>query len=307
MASPTLQRRRLGIALRRAREAADLTQDEAASAIDAASSKVSRIELGQSGLKLTDLGALIQCYGVPATEAERMRDLARAGRKRGRWSAFRNVTPNWFRDYLDLEDDASQIRWYQPEVLPGVLQTEAYIRAVFTTGGPRSADDEIERLVRMRLDRQAVLERADATLHFILSESALCRAVGSPTLMAKQLRHIADLSDRANVDVQVLPFDAQTYSPAAFQFVLLQFEHDASTDVVYLEDYTDATLLDDQEPVRAYNALWNRLSAAALGQVESQELLYEIADEYKRPGRNEHRHDHPRPVLRGVAHEQPQR
>lgn len=306
MASPTLQRRRLGIALRRAREAAGLTQDEAAEAIDAASSKVSRIELGQSGLKLTDLGALIQCYGLKSAEAERLRDLARAGRKRGRWSAFRNITPNWFRDYLDLEDDASQIRWYQPEVLPGVLQTEAYIRAVFTTGGPRSVDDEIERLVRMRLDRQAALERADATLHFILSESALCRAVGNPALMAKQLRHIGDLGDRPNVDVQILPFDAQTFTPAHLGFTVLRFEQDAGTDVVYLEDYTDASYLDDEEPVRAYNALWNRLSAAALGQVESQELLYEIADEYKRPGRNENRHDFPRSVLRGVAHEQPQ-
>lgn len=283
MTSPTLQRRRLGIALRRARELANLTQDDAAEAIDAASSKVSRIELGQSGLKLTDLGALIQCYGVPKAEAERLRDLARAGRKRGRWSAFRNITPNWFRDYLDLEDDATQIRWYQPEIVPGVLQTEAYIRAVFTTGGPRSADDEIERLVQLRLDRQAVLERADANLHFILSESALCRAVGDPSLMANQLRHIADLGDRSNLDLQVLPFDAQTYTPAYIAVTILRFEQDASTDVVYLEDYTDASYLDIQEPVRAYNALWNRLSAAALGQVESQELLREIADEYERP------------------------
>jgi len=305
MASPTLQRRRLGIALRRAREVSGLTQEDAAVAIDAASSKVSRIELGQSGVKLTDLGALIQCYGVKKAEAERMRDLARAGRKRGRWSAYRNITPNWFRDYLDLEDDATLIRWYQPEIVPGVLQTEAYVRAVFTTGGPRSADDEIERLVRMRLDRQAILKRDDATLHFILSESALRRVAGNPTLMANQLRHIAELADRANIDVQVLPFDAQTYSAVTFAFILLQFEQDASTDVVYLEDYTDATLLDDREPVRAYNGLWNRLSAAALGQVESRELLREIADEYTRPGRNEHRHEHPRLLQRRVANQQP--
>jgi transcriptional regulator with XRE-family HTH domain len=283
MTSPTLQRRRLGIALRRARELANLTQDDAAEAIDAASSKVSRIELGQSGLKLTDLGALIQCYGVSKAEAERLRDLARAGRKRGRWSAYRNITPNWFRDYLDLEDDATLTRKYQPEIVPGVLQTEAYIRAVFTTGGPRSADDEVERLVQMRLDRQAVLERADANLHFILSESALRRVVGNSTLMTNQLRHIADLADRANLDVQVLPFDAQTYTPADVVFTILRFEDDASTDVVYLEDYTDASYLDVQEPVRAYNALWNRLSAAALGQVESQELLREIADQHKHP------------------------
>lgn len=283
MASPTLQRRRLGMALKRARESSGKTQDEAAEAIDAAASKISRIESGQSGLKLTDLNVLLSLYGVVEEAANNMRDLARAGRKRGRWSAYRNVTPNWFRDYLDLEEDASAIRWYKPEGVPGVLQTEAYIRAVYTTSTPRAADDELERLVRMRLERQAVLERDDATLHFILSESALRRNVGNRSLMADQLRHIADVADRANVELQVLPFNAQTYCPADVVFVLLRFDQDASTDVAYLEDYTDAAYLDDHEPVRAYNGLWQRLSAAALGQVESQDLVREIADEYKRP------------------------
>ncbi|MGQ0837338.1 helix-turn-helix domain-containing protein [Actinokineospora sp.] len=280
MASPTLQRRRLGKALKRARERSDRTQEEAAEKIDAASSKISRIELGQSGLKLVDLNALLDLYSVTGEAALHLRDLARAGRKRGRWSAYRNVIPNWFRDYLDLEEDASEIRWYQPEVVPGILQTEAYIRAVYTTATPRTVDDEIERFVRMRLDRQAVLERADATLHFILSEAALRRTVGNVRLMADQLQHVADVADRVNVELQVLPFDAQTYCPASFGFTILRFENDASTDVVYLEDYTDAVYLDEQQPVRAYNALWNRLSAAALGQVESQDLIRRITSEY---------------------------
>lgn len=283
MASPTLQRRRLGKALKRSRELASKTQDEAAEKIDAAASKISRIELGQSGLKLTDLNVLLDLYGVDSDLADRMRDLARAGRKRGRWSAFRNVIPNWFRDYLDLEEDASDIRWYQTEVVPGVLQNEAYIRAVFTTAAPRVADDEVERLVQMRMARQEVLDRADTTLHFILSESALRRIVGSRSLMAVQVRHIAECADRANVELQVLPFDAQTFTLAPFGFTILQFDQDPSSNVVYLEDYTDAAYLDEQHPVRAYNALWNRLSAAALGQVESQDLLREIADEYERP------------------------
>jgi transcriptional regulator with XRE-family HTH domain len=282
VASPTLQRRRLGKALKRAREQAGKTQDEAAEKIDAASSKISRIELGQSGLKLTDLTVLLGFYEVDDELAEQMRDLARSGRKRGRWSAYRNVIPDWFRDYLDLEEDASEIRWYQPEVVPGVLQTEAYVRAVYTTAKPQVADDAVERSVRMRLERQTVLDRPDAALHFILSESALRRNVGNGSLMANQLHHIADVADRTNVDLQVLPFNAQTFGAAWGVFTILRFEQDASTDVAYLEDYTDAAYLDQPEPVRAYNALWNRLSAAALGQVESQDLIREIADEHKR-------------------------
>ncbi|GAB3450435.1 helix-turn-helix domain-containing protein [Actinophytocola sediminis] len=278
MASPTLQRRRLGIALKRARDQATKTQDEAAEVIEAASSKISRIENGESGLKITDLNALIDFYGIGGDEAVRLRDLARSGRKRGRWSAYRNVTPNWFRDYLDLEDDATGIRWYQPEVIPGVLQTEAYIRAVYAA--QRSSDDELKRLVQARIDRQDVLKRDDAERFFILSESAIRRIVGGRALMADQLKHVAELAELGTIDVQVLPFDAQTFSLAAFAFIMLRFEHDASTDVIYLEDYTDSVLLDQPEDVRAYNALWNRMSAAALGPAESQDRLRELAAEY---------------------------
>ncbi|MEU1884450.1 helix-turn-helix transcriptional regulator [Micromonospora rifamycinica] len=115
MVTPTIQRRRLGNALRRAREAAGKNQDEAAEVIDSAGSKISRLELGQSGIRLTDLKLLLDFYGVPPEEAEPLRELARAGRQRGRWTGYRNVVPDWFRQYLDLEADAAEIRWYQSE------------------------------------------------------------------------------------------------------------------------------------------------------------------------------------------------
>ena len=119
MVNPTIQRRRLGNALRRAREATGKTQDEAAAAIDSASSKVSRLAQGQSGIRLLDPGALLNLYGVSGEQAESMGDLARAGRQKGRWSGYRDVIPDWFRQYLDLEADAAEIRWYQPELIPG--------------------------------------------------------------------------------------------------------------------------------------------------------------------------------------------
>jgi transcriptional regulator with XRE-family HTH domain len=135
--NPTIQRRRLGNALKRAREQAGKTQEAAPARIDAAASKISRLELGQSGIKLTDLAFLLDFYRVSGEQAESMRDLARAGRQRGRWSGYRNVIPDWFRQYVDLEADASEIRWYQPEVVPGILQIEAYIRAMNVTARPR--------------------------------------------------------------------------------------------------------------------------------------------------------------------------
>jgi transcriptional regulator with XRE-family HTH domain len=281
MATPTIQRRRLGSALKRAREHAGKTQDEAAATIDAAGSKISRLELGQSGLRLTDLNLLIELYGVSSEQAEWMRDLARAGRQRGRWSGYRTAIPDWFRAYVDLEADASEIRWYQPEVVPGVLQTEPYIRAMNVTGYPRTSDEEINKQVEVRLERQAILDQLDTTLNFILSESALRRNVGDATIMHAQLAHLASAAERPNVELQVLPFGAQTFGAAWLGFTILRFDHNAASDVVYLEYWTDADYLDRVDDVQAYTTLWNRLQAAAMGQVESRHLILRIADEFR--------------------------
>ncbi len=284
MTNPTIQRRRLGNALKRAREAAGKTQDEAAERIDAAASKISRLELGQSGIKLTDLNLLLDFYGVGSDEAESLRDLARAGRQRGRWSGYRNVIPDWFRAYIDLEADASEIRWYQSEVVPGILQIKPYIRAMNLTAHPRPSDDEVDRQVAVRLERQSILDEPSAPeLGFILSESALRRRIGQPATMRDQLMHLATVAERPNLELQVLPFDAQTHVPASFSFIILRFGSDATSDVIYVEDYTDASYLDRPDDVRAYTRLWSRLQAAALGPVESRRLILRVAEEFQRP------------------------
>ncbi|QOC89796.1 helix-turn-helix domain-containing protein [Micromonospora craniellae] len=273
MVNPTIQRRRLGNELRRAREAAGKTQDEAAEVIDSSSSKISRLELGQSGIRLTDLKLLLDFYGVTGDEAEPLRDLARAGRQRGRWSGYRNVVPDWFRQYLDLEADAAEIRWYQPEVIPGILQVESYVRAMNVT------EDE-DQQVAVRLERQKVIDREDGPeLSLILSESALRRNLGGPATMREQLLHLAEVADRPNVTIQVFAFDAQTYETSSYNFIVLRFGEDMTSEVIYLETFTDAEYLDSPEALRAYTRLWDRLRAAALGPVESRRLILRIAGE----------------------------
>ncbi|NES12859.1 MULTISPECIES: DUF5753 domain-containing protein [Micromonospora] len=283
MVNPTIQRRRLGLALKRARESAGKTQDEAAAVIDAAASKISRLELGQSGIKLTDLNLLLDLYGVRGEEAEPLRELARAGRQRGRWSTYRNAVPDWFRQYLDLEGDASEIRWYQPEVIPGILQIEPYIRAMNTTAHPRPTAEDVDRQVAVRLERQAILQQdGGPDLSFILSESALRRNIGDAATMRGQLVHLAEIGRQPNVTIQVFPFDAQTYETASFNFIILRFGDDAASDVIYVETFTDADYLDRPDAVRAYTRLWDRLRAAALGPVESRKLIQRMADDMKR-------------------------
>ncbi|MEU8261160.1 DUF5753 domain-containing protein [Micromonospora sp. NPDC048999] len=283
MVNPTIQRRRLGLALKRARESAGKTQDDAAAVIDAAASKISRLELGQSGIKLTDLNLLLDLYGVGGADAEPLRELARAGRQRGRWSTYRNVVPDWFRQYLDLEGDATEIRWYQPEVVPGILQVEPYIRAMIATAYPRLAEEDVDRQVAVRLERQAILrQNSGPDVSFVLSESALRRNIGDAATMRGQLLHLTEVGKQPNVSLQVFPFDAQTYETASFSFIILRFGDDAASDVIYVETFTDADYLDRPDAVRAYTRLWDRLRAAALGPVESRKLILRMADDMKR-------------------------
>jgi transcriptional regulator with XRE-family HTH domain len=279
VATPTIQRRRLGNALKRAREEAGKTQDAAAEQIDAAASKISRLELGQSGIKQTDLALLLAFYGVSGEQADLMKDLARAGRQRGRWTGYRDAIPDWFRTYVDLEADASELRWYQPEVVPGILQIETYIRAMNSTARQQVSDGAAEQQLKVRVQRQAVIDHPSAPmLNFILSESALRRNIGDATVMREQLHHLAEVAERPNVELQVLPFNAQTFGAAWVGFTIMRFDHDAASDVVYLEDYTDATYLDRPDGVQAYTHLWNRLQAAAMGQVESRRMILRLAD-----------------------------
>ncbi|MFI6761431.1 helix-turn-helix domain-containing protein [Micromonospora sp. NPDC050417] len=281
MTTPTIQRRRLGNALKVARERAGKTQDEAAEQIDAAASKISRLELGQSGIKLTDLSILLKFYGVDGDQVESLRDLARAGRQRGRWGAYLNAIPDWFRQYVDLEAGASQIRWYQAEIVPGLFQTGGYIRAVLTAGQMKVDEDELNQQIALRKARSNILDQPDPPqLNVILSESALRRNVGGSEVMREQLRYLADVAERRNIELQVLPMDAPTYATTSFSFTLLRFDHDAASDVVYLEDYTDASYLDRLDAVRSYSTLWDRLSAAALGPVESRHLILRLAEQH---------------------------
>jgi hypothetical protein len=227
-----------------------------------------------------DLNALLIAYRVSDEEAVSMRDLAKAGRQRGRWSSFHDQLPSWFRQYVDLEGDASEIRWYQAEIIPGILQTEAYARGVLYGLGK----DETEQQVKIRQHRQSILDQADAPeMAFVLSESALRRMVESPTTMCDQLRHLAEIGrSLPHVSIQILPFAARSFVDGSFGFTILRFGGNASSDVIYTENFTTADYLDRPETVRAYTRRWDDLRAAALGPVESSLLTSRVADEFEK-------------------------
>ncbi|SFT08305.1 helix-turn-helix domain-containing protein [Saccharopolyspora flava] len=284
MATPTVRRLQLGNELRHARQAAGLEQADAAKILDCAVTKISRLELGQSGINKGDLVLLLNEYGDTDEHKQWMIELARARSARGRWGGYRSVFPEWFRMYVDLETDANDMRQVQTELIPGILQTEAYIRAL-ETSSPRANDSDVDSSVRARQERQELLTGANPpNAAFIMSESCLRRQIGGPAIMKDQIRYLEELALMDHIHLQVMPFDAQTHAGAiSYGFTMLTISSPGSTpdlEFVYVESFDDARYLDDKGSVADYVSLWNRLQAAALGPKESLDLMGAVAKQY---------------------------
>ncbi|MGH3773211.1 MAG: helix-turn-helix domain-containing protein, partial [Pseudonocardiaceae bacterium] len=252
MTTPTpssgIQRRQLGNELRKLREAAGLIQAQAAESLGKAANKLSRVENGKGDISKTDLDELLRLYKASAKDALWCRELA-AGARRRRTRAAAETTlylgPKWFRAFRDFEQGASQVMQVGSEIVPGNLQTESYTRAMFHGQGSYADHQTLEDTVRVRRDRQALLTSENAAqFSFVLSESVLRRVIGGPKVMAEQLRHLAELSLLPTVDIQVVPFDTLSYEPLGYDFIVLRFDHDTTTDIVYIEMYDNAVYLD---------------------------------------------------------------
>jgi transcriptional regulator with XRE-family HTH domain len=290
VATPTVRKLQLGNELRRLRETAGRTPAEAARALDCVPAKVSRIELGQSGVSLGDLRLLLDFYGADAEQVDWLVELSRDNRKRNRWTGHRSVFPEWFRAFVDLERDAEDIRIVEHEVVPGLLQTEAYMRVLFDATSPFGAHADVEALVRSRMERQDVLDRVDGpTISIVISESCVRRMVGGPEVMSEQLDHLVKLASRRRVQLQLWPFDGEIVSALVPQaFVLLRIPAARAAQpftFAYCEDLEDARYIDDEQAVRVYEAQWGAMQAAALGPADTRTRLKELAAQFSEGSR----------------------
>ena len=262
--SPTVLRILLGAQLRSLREAKRLSLEEAGNVIRASHSKISRLETGRVGFKDRDIVDLLTYYGVTdEKQRQELRELAVRANSPGWWHDYADVLPSWFEDYVGLEEAASQIRAYEVQFVPGLLQTEDYARAVTMLG--YSNPKEINRRVKLRMARQAILSRPNPpSLWVVLDEAVLRRPIGGLAAMRAQLKHLIEMSQRPNVTVQVIPFKAGGHAAAGGAFSLLRFaEHDLS-DVVFLEQLNSAQYLDKPDVVDGYLAVMERLCIGAL-------------------------------------------
>ncbi|GAA3435823.1 hypothetical protein GCM10018954_054300 [Kutzneria kofuensis] len=219
--SPTVRKRRLASELRRLREAAGLTIEDVGEKLECSPSKISRIETLRVGVTPRDVRDMLLLYGVPEEQREYLVQIAREARIKGWWESFGDVGRGAF---LGFEAEAAILRTYNAMLVPGLAQSEAYIRALIAEGAPDMSPDEAERRITMRLTRKRILEREDPPrVSFVLDESVLRRPVGGPEVMRTQLEHLVDLSTRPNVTFQVIPFAHRSYPGMGASFVIMEF------------------------------------------------------------------------------------
>jgi transcriptional regulator with XRE-family HTH domain len=278
---PTVQRMLVGAKLRRLRTEMGLSREEAGEALRASEWKIHRLENGQVGFKERDIVDLLGLYGVddPA-EVDEFVALANEANNPGWWQHYGDVLPPWFRAYVDLESAATLIRTYEGQFIPGLLQTDDYMRAVVGGAHLDDSSEEVGRRVRLRMARQTLLTRHDPPrLWAVVDEAALRRPVGGREVMRRQLERLVDATKLPNVTLQVLPFGAGAHPAMVGSFSVLRFPERELPDVVYLEHLTSALYLNKRDEVDQYLHVMESICVRAAPPDQTVELLDKLLDE----------------------------
>jgi transcriptional regulator with XRE-family HTH domain len=273
---PTVLRILLGNQLRKLREGQGITARQAASEIRASESKISRIELGRNAIREIDVLDLLTLYRVADAQREALLELAEQANRPGWWHRYHDILPEWFEAYVGMEEAARMIRVYEPQFIPGLLQTEEYASAVIALGD--FPIEEAERHVVLRKERQRRFREGRLRLWVIVDEAALRRPVAGVDLQLEQLRYLRKQSERPTFTLQVIPYGAGGYAvPTGFS--VLRFAERDLPDVVYVENLTNALYLDKQPEVDRYLLAMERLSLAAGEPQRTPEIIDQIISE----------------------------
>jgi transcriptional regulator with XRE-family HTH domain len=271
----------LGSQLRRFREVAGVSPEQAAYEIRASRSKISRMEHGRVGFKVRDVDDLLTLYGVQDEQLRtRLRGYAQQASTPGWWSKYDDVLPDWFEAYLGLEGAASVIRTFELQFVNGLFQTETYARAVTLLGNKTAPAEEIDRRVSVRIKRQDLLTGPEPPqVWSVMDEAVLRRPVGGRKVMREQMAHLVEVASLPWVTIQVVPFARGGHAAAGGSFTVLRFAEPEVPDIVYIEHLTSALYLDGREDVDHYLEVMNDLSTEAVTPDRSAALLAEAAEQ----------------------------
>ncbi|CAL9294856.1 MULTISPECIES: helix-turn-helix transcriptional regulator [unclassified Streptomyces] len=278
--NPTVRRRRLGMELRRLREQKGMTAEEVAERLLVSQSKISRLENGRRSISQRDVRDLCGVYEVADQRVvESLMQMAKDSRQQGWWHAFGDIP---YSVYIGLETDAASLRVYEPQIVPGLLQTRQYAEAVITGALPEVSAAEIEKRVNVRTRRQDRIHDAEKPLRLwaVIDEGALRRVVGSRELMAAQLEALIEQSHLPHVTVQVLPFEMGAHPGISGHYAILEFPDAADSSVVYIEGVTSDLYLEKPNDVQRYTVMYEHLRAQALGVEQSRQFIARIAKDH---------------------------
>lgn len=280
--NPTVRRRRLGQELRRLRELKGMTAEEVAERLLVSQSKISRLENGRRSISQRDVRDLCGVYEVEDVRiVDSLMQMAKDSRQQGWWHSFGDIP---YSVYIGLETDAASLRVYDPQVVPGLLQTRQYAEALITGALPESAPADVEKRVQVRLRRQERIAAAENPLRLwaVLDEAALRREVGNKQVMIGQLDGLIEMSQLPHVTVQVIPFAMGAHPGVSGQYAILEFPDAADSSVVYIEGVTSDLYLEKAQDVQKYSVMYEHLRAQALNADQSREFISNVAKDYAR-------------------------
>jgi transcriptional regulator with XRE-family HTH domain len=279
--SPTVRRRRLAAELRRIRQASKLTIEQVAESLEWSPGKISKIENARVSVLPRDARRLLDVYGITeGQERDLLVALARESRERGWWQQYGETVPEWFVTYVGLEAEATAIAMYQAETVPGLLQTERYAAALHRAQLMNATEEEIERHVSVRMQRQVRLTEPDAPqIWVVLNEAVVRRVIGERAIMHEQLLKLAETATAPNITLQVLPFSAGAHASMDSAFSIVGFDPPTDGEIVYFEHPTCSLYLDKPGEVVRYRLVYEHLRAASLSLDESRRLLARSAED----------------------------
>lgn len=274
--APTVLRMVLGKRLQDLREQAGISLEEAGRALDVTHATVRRMEKAEVGLKIPYVEKLLITYGITSPEEiSGFLALAREANRPGWWHSFRDVLPDWFSAFVSLEGEAAVIRAYEPAYVPGLLQTPAYARATLRAGLPHAAAPEIDRLVTLRTERQALVTREEAPplLWVVMDETVLRRPIGGLRVMREQLDRLMEATELPNVRLQIMPFAAGPHPAMYGPFHIFRFQLQEIPDIAYAESLVGGVYFDERDDVSAFLEALDRMCAQAAPAQSTKAIL----------------------------------
>jgi transcriptional regulator with XRE-family HTH domain len=257
-----------------------MTAEEVAERLLVSQSKISRLENGRRSISQRDVRDLCGVYEVEDQRmVESLMEMAKDSRQQGWWHSFGDIP---YSVYIGLETDAASLRVYDPQVVPGLLQTRRYAEALITGALPETPPADIEKRVQVRMRRQQRINAVENPLRLwtVLDEAALRRVVGNRAVMLEQLEHLIEQAQLPHVTVQVIPFDMGAHPGLNGQYAILEFPDASDSSVVYIEGVTSDLYLEKPNDVQRYSVMYEHLRAQALNVEQSRQRIEEIAKTY---------------------------